>query len=564
MRMMKNLFGIAAALIALTAVANAQTVVFNGIGSSALFLELGQAAGSSTSATLAGLGATCVWSNNSSVISATDPTTSQTESGNSWIAWTPVSAKLAPSSTNCAASSSTTIYAYLQTDSTVGDRCLFNACTIGATSSATSPTSLSTSGLIFGTSGEVALPTTVWTALSGSVVSVAGTDIRPEDAAFATLRATTGCNTAVDSSQYLGLGYTSGGTAIKSEYSSSSFHVTNFTLPTTSGSFAVTKVGAVPIVVFVNPGNTSGFGSTSFTNILHTDLAHFLDGTYGKTSDGSTGISGIYPTTVLIREPLSGTYNTMEYNVPNTTVLETSQDVGVNQIAAQKNCSGTAVLSNPLNIASNDDTSAYRNRVIGTGQMISTVLTLPAPLDTSTAQTTDTLGYAFWSTANFKNATSANAKYLEIDGVDPLVTSYSTTSGELPTSSNSLLTDVNFAHVIDGTYPIWSFLRLVNLGTASSAVTTAVADITSASQDFAALSSQPDFVPIASMSRIRSHFAPPSISFPVSSVPANGSGGSCSTTEAGGDVGGVILTVSADQTYCTANSTTDGQTGERN
>ncbi len=44
MRMMKIVFGIAGVLIALSAGANAQTVVFNAVGSSAQFLELGQAA----------------------------------------------------------------------------------------------------------------------------------------------------------------------------------------------------------------------------------------------------------------------------------------------------------------------------------------------------------------------------------------------------------------------------------------------------------------------------------------------------------------------------------------
>lgn len=289
MQRMKPLFGIAALLIALATSVHAQTVAFNGIGSSALFLELGQAAGSATTASPAGLGATCVWSDSSSLISALDPTTNQTETGNVWIAWTTGTG----SRVSCSApGTDATIYAYLQTDSTVGDRCLFNACTLEATPGTSGPSGASTSNLIFSYGEQSTLPSAIWTALNGKTVNAAGTDIRPEDAAFATLRATTPCTSVVSGSQYYGLGYTSGGTAIKSEYSSSSFHVTSFTLPS---SFAVTSVGAVPIVVFVNPSNTSGFGSSSFTNISRTDLAHFLDGTYGNTSHVISGSNAASP-----------------------------------------------------------------------------------------------------------------------------------------------------------------------------------------------------------------------------------------------------------------------------
>lgn len=548
MRMMRNLFGLAVVLIALAVGANAQTVVFNGIGSSALFLELGQGAHSTATGAP---GAACVWSNNTGVFQATDPTTGQPESGNFWVAWTTGGGH----GTCSSPASGYVIYAYLQTDSTVGDRCLFNGCTIGTTS--TSPTTLATNNLILPTGEQTNLPSVVWTALDGLAVSVAGTDIRPEDAAFATLRATKPCGTPVVSgSQYLGLGYNQTTPAyhlpIESAYSSSSFNVTPFTLPS---SFTVTRLGAVPIVVFANPGNATGFGS--LTNLTRTQLAHFLDGSYGKTSD--VGTSGSFPTTVLIREPLSGTYNTMEYAVPNTTTnslntglnLETSQDVGKNQLTTpivEENCNGTIPRTNPLNIESEDESGAYRNRVIGTGQMVSTVLNLPNPISPLPAQTTDTLGYAFWSTANFANATSTfnstlhewipgNAKYIQIDGVDPLLDNYTTSNGALPTSGNSLLGDVTFNNLKNGDYPIWSFLRLVNLSTASTDTTDAVAALNAAAQTFVSgpTATEPDFVPISSINILRSHFMPPGIT----TTPSNGTSG-C-TSEAGGDVGGVII-----------------------
>jgi len=534
MRLMTKLFGITLALTAATATvsAHAQTVLFNAIGSSAQFLEAGLAAGTSSSGSPAGLGATCVWSQKSSsagAIQATDPTTAQAESGNAWIAWT-------PNGGTCAApTSGFKIYAYLQTDSTVGVRCYFNGCKIGASGS---PVSTAPDGLIFGISGEVSLPSTVWSALSNLAVNVAATDIRPEDAAFATLRATTTCGSAIASSNYLGLGYTSGGTPIASEYSGSTFHVTSIPSFSSTSSFSVTPVGAAPIMVFVNPSNANGFGTTSFNNISRGDLAKFLDGSYGKTNDGSTGITGSYATTVLIREPLSGTYNTMEFAVPNTTTRYTSQDVGLNQSATQQNCP----VQNPLNKQSDDNTSAYRNRVIGTGQMVSVALNLTNPLNTSTPQTQDTLAYAFWSVANFSAATSTNAKYLKVDGVDPIESAYAT-GGVIPTGS-SLSTNVTFTHINDGTYPIWSLLRLV----AASPAPAAVAKMALIEQNFVPSSSRPDFVPYNSLTVLHSHFTPPGISYPSGSTPANGASG-C-TPEAGGDVGGVILA----STSCTTNS----------
>ncbi len=210
----------------------------------------------------------------------------------------------------------------------------------------------------------------------------------------------------------------------------------------------------------------------------------------------------------------------MEYAVPNTTTnslntglnLETSQDVGKNQLTTpivEANCNGTIPRTNPLNIESEDESSAYRNRVIGTGQMVSTVLNLPNPISPLPAQTTDTLGYAFWSTANFANATSTlsstgkwipgNAKYIQIDGVDPLLDNYTTSNGALPTVGNDLLGDVTFNSLKNGDYPIWSFLRLVNLSTASTGTTDAISSISDAAQTFVTGSTEPDFVAISAI-----------------------------------------------------------------
>jgi len=56
------------------------------------------------------------------------------------------------------------------------------------------------------------------------------------------------------------------------------------------------------------------------------------------------------------------------------------------------------------------------------------------------------------------------------------------------------------------------------------------------------------------MGVLRSHYKQSGI------FPANGSGGDCTNGEAGGDVGGAVLTIQGDQDYCAATSTKSGRT----
>lgn len=549
MKSVKLLLGGACLLLAASGSMKAQTVAVNGLGSSALFLALGQSAASSS----AGVGATCVWSTSASnvVVAVDTSVTSDNETGSAWIAWTPGTGGSCTSP-----ASDSQVYSYLQTDSVVGDRCLFNGCKIQA-GTAGSPTSVTTSSLILPKNSDGSLneqatvPTVIWNLLAGQAVTAAGTDIRPEDAQFAVNRALTSCGGTVNSSNtnYKGLGY-SNGDAIKSHFSTSNFRVVNFTLPS---SYSVTTVGAVPVIVAaVGPDYLST--SSPINNITSGDLAKLLSGTFTSTSVPKAS-------TVLIREPLSGTYNTMEYNIPNIQNATTanpntylSQDVGGNSLMtndSQQNCNGSV----PQNQTALSGTSNFqyemnittagggaRQRAIGTGQEVSTLL----------AATTDTIGYSFWSTANFKNATSS-AKYLTVDSIDPLFGSYS--NGQIPTTGNGLLSSVTFTHVQDGTYPIWSSIRLVNKGLSASAGVTALAN---AAQTFVPATPTPDFVKKADLAAVHSHFTPPGVT--VSGV-SNGSKAltgapGCSATEKGGDVGGQFLTASQEQTYCTTISTT--------
>jgi uncharacterized protein (DUF2147 family) len=484
-------------LCTLAAASNAQTSTINMIGSSGLFLESGEAAYFEYETPLA-----CAWSTGTSgLVVATDTSSgsSLTDTGNSWVVWV-------PSGANTCATNATPLYVYgfLQTDSVVGNRCLFNAqavsnsCTISYSAAAgTSP-----AGKIEGGT-EVVLPAAVAASLTAAKVNVAATDIRPEDAEFAITRALTPCGSTVGGTgsiaPYLGLGYTNGG-SIDSHFSSNTFNVINFTLPST---FYVTPVGFDPIVVVVNSTDAAGtgFNNSLLTTISSAVLAQYLDGSIGDTAAAlpQSATQTPMPTTVLVREPLSGTYNTMEYNIPNTGSMQTSQDVGVNQLPSQQNCSGSVVGSNPMAIE-NTIAGSWRYRAIGTGQELA-----------ETFATNDALGYGFWGVSNFA-AAPATSKYLQVDHVDPIQTTY--THGVIPTTSTEL-SEVTFNNVSNGTYPIWSLVRYVTVDAKSRNLMQTLAD---AAGTFSG-TSHPDFLPYFSakggikVDLERSHFAPPGDQF---------------------------------------------------
>jgi len=532
----KTSVALAVGLFGLSASSNAQTLI---VGSSAFYTQAGLAAASPASAS--GLGSTCVWSYGSNAVKVVDTTTgsSISDNGSVFIAWKPGS--------DCSTTSSaSSVYAYLNTDSVVGNRALFNSDKLAA-GSAGNPTTLANTNAInpTGSSQPTNVPSAIWNLINGATVNAAATDIRPEDAEFAITRALTPCGTALNqytgtgtsagsATQYLGLGYSNGGT-IKTSISgsTSAFNVINFTLPS---SFSVSAVGATPIVVAVN-----GTGWNGATNLNRSTLALFLDGSIGNTQDAGAIASAPVPTTVFVREPLSGTYNTMEYNVPNTVSLQTSQDVGVNQPSGTVNCSGTAPKWNGTNLASLAS-GAVRERAIGTGQELSTVFA-----------TNNSLGYGFWSAANFSAATSS-AKYLTIDGVDPLFTSLPTLtstpnttytySGTIPTTGNGLLSNVTLANVANGTYPIWSLLRLATIG---SSAPTAVSSLATKAGAFVS-TTRPDFIAAGNLTVERAHFTPAGI-YASTSVPTPQNGVCGQQSEVGGDVGGVAIPCQADNDY---------------
>jgi hypothetical protein len=587
---LKYMFLVAAAVLSAAAV-NVSAQNFNIVmaGSSALFLETGQAA---TTLTLPSQGGYTCWYDSGSAKSFTLTDSrpqsaygigNTTDTASGWIVW-------GPGSGSCAnPAGSYNIEMYLNTDSVVGQRCYFAVprCKVTIANPPASP-----GNLIAAAGQETTIPTnsTLITAInagSGTSTNAAATDIRPEDGRFAAMRTLLTCGTpVVANSQYLGLGYQGAhvgvgvaiaGSSIQTNGSGSSFNVLDFNITgndpiTTQGpipAFTVTAVGAVPIVVFVNPTNAGGFGSLQVSNINRAQLAGFLDGSYGHTQDiiPQTAASTDGPATVFLREPLSGTYNTMEYSIPNNIETQSSQDVGL----VAKNLgggpgtsfppyycvsTGGAALQNPLTeqVQRNSfglGTLTQRGRAIGTGNMVKAVVATP-----------DSLGYAFWSAANFAPSSTVDAqhaKYLTVDGVDPIQEVWE--DGLVPQQANGQLGNVTLSHVKDGSYPIWSILRIVS---DNGTTLTSVQALVAGAAKFLS-PTQPDFVPLASLGVTRSHFSPPNVLYPGCAslpCPLTAASNAAAGTEHGGDVGGIVYTLLSDQDYI-SDTGTNGNTNRR-
>jgi hypothetical protein len=293
-------------------------------------------------------------------------------------------------------------------------------------------------------------------------------------------------------------------------------------------------VGAVPVVIAVNTSNANGFGLASIKNVNRGTLGLLFGGIFGRTADvlpqafaGTTAT--YYGVTALIREPLSGTYNTFDHGIPNGKELYRSQDVG--------NCTNGSqgVISNPMNITRTiGTTNSFRNRVIGTGEMVSEI---------SLVQ--DSIGYAFWSEGNFNAVT--NMKYLTVDGVDPILDTYA--GGTLP--QGTALGNVTLSHVADGSYPIWSEIRFVSYAGGLSAAQN-LASLAQAQVTFGPGATQPDFIPAPQLNVFHAHFAPSFVNFSSTNFASDGTRvcGTGSNPEAGGDVGGLVFSLQAGGDYC--------------
>jgi len=457
-------------------------------------------------------------------------------------------------------------------DSTVGTRLFFANATIQLNSA--SGAASQTNTVPFMTAGTTLNANVAAWLQTGPTVTAALTDIRPEDSAFATVRALTSpAGTQVPNYYFTGQGYGNApkGAVIYSSQSGASMQTVQFAIdsrdtdPWTGSAprnYSVTNIGAAPVMVIRNNTQTGSghLGNANYVDFNRFGLAQAITGNYThirQLSHQASGTETDVALHVFIREPLSGTFNVMEYCIAldqelypyPTAWINFGQESGVNP-ALHTNCTTGPCSSengNPYyHIFSN---GGYRGRVIGTGEMISTV-----------NSTADSLGYAFWGYGNFSNKTSVS--YSTVDSVDPLF-SYPTARTDglatylMPQCTSLPCGTLTFPNIANGTYPIWTIYRLVydpasNTGNNLNMVTGLINYV----QDTAGYSAF-DFLSTVNPSTgnpnlfvFRSHYAQVDMLNGDAQYPNNGivpSGNS----EKGGDVGGAVLTVQSEVDYYT-------------
>jgi len=561
MARIKSVFAVLlfAAIVGVVPQTQAQTVKVVLAGSSAMWQSMALAAYKAGACVSGGTAPCFHYTATNFNLSDGRPTTkggsTAVDLGNVWIVWD--------------SAATTNVWAYIRVDSGVGDRCYFAQphCNVNVTTFP-APGNLITSTL-WGDNSSDSTPPAAVSALftSGStLVNAAATDIRPEDALFATCRANSKLGGGIDGLAGLGYGINNSGVCpafgaalanlegsdILSAYpaSTSTAHLLAFSLsgkdPFTGTAIPVpstTSVGAAPIIFITQ--RTGALATV--TNATDSDLHAAFGGSNCNADAFGAPSSAIQ---VYLREPVSGTMNTTEYTVFRYPAFSgTSQETGV-------------AAANPL--ASPCTTGGKRYRSIGTGEEVKFVL------NSGTNFGTDGIGYTFFSYGNVSSiANSANYGYLTLNGIDGIFHKYGTTidpgqpaiAGALP--SNATLPaacagnfpcaegkiwsgNLSFPNLRNGSYRAWSTLRVVSNGTALANVNLLV----TGAQTYV-VNTVPDFVPALKvaatdpgLSLLRSHYTQANVS-PVNIA---------TTGDKGGDEGGCILTSTG--TVATSDTTT--------
>jgi len=337
----------------------------------------------------------------------------------------------------------TDLWLDVQVDSTVGVRAFSAQESSGSGDTVTTTgTTSSTPGALVATNiwpdnkADSNLTTQVIAAVnSGLHVNVGLTDIRPEDALFATNRA---LGYPVDTNSWKSLGYQGPvpklvGAPINTDQSTGTnatpiaFALSGKVDPIsklTARTYTTVPIGAAPIVFITNNNGTETITNlvTGITPGAHITgqtypLANLFDGTSSCDTDstafGGNGDGLGTPLQVFLREPLSGTMNTTEWSLFRSfdNALD-SQEKGITN--------PTRSPYNPLHLkcGASNNLAGLRSRAIGTGEVVGNATSTPPY---GLLGIPNSLGYIFYGFANaakFKGSASFN--YLTIDGVDPI------------------------------------------------------------------------------------------------------------------------------------------------
>jgi hypothetical protein len=586
------------AIVGLASVANAQGVKFVGVGSSAMFNTVSAAAFTDLCSTRAG--SDCHhWSasgknsgDNQNWAQAVDSRNNAipVEAGTFFVAWdnntSPVS-----------------VWSYLSVDTIVGQRLFFavpratqqidsGALTTGGQNKV--PTAILLNRQTGTTQADetTGIPQAVLSAAQ-TVFTAAITDVRPEDAKFEVNRvlapfvlagtglgygtaSNTTCFQPPDSwtvTANLGCPIygTWGGRSVPVQYAlTGKDQFTN----QAAWKYKTIEVGAEPILFVYNATNPNGLGALgpdgnpAFKNLNRFAAAYLFDGALGRGQDLdptlTTALKGIGSNPAvnpILREPLSGTMTTTEFNVFRTTETlkeipnAASQETGINlgnACALGSNCPDPLFLPGPG--------GSVRYRAIGTGAEISGVSNVGGVKNLA-----DSIGYTFFSFGNVNpiGGASGHGRYLTLDGVDPINAAYGTYvsdgvtygPGQLPLCIAPCIAagGTSLPNVRNGSYGAWSIIRAVT-DAAGANLTNTQALVTAAQNEVN--NTTADFVPFVCTDNtglctgepglhvFHSHFTPTG----VAGAPHNGN---VTATEVGGDVHGAVFTNQADLDYHT-------------
>jgi hypothetical protein len=581
-----------AAIVGLASVANAQ-VQFVGVGSSAMFNTISAAA--FTDLCSARAGSDCRHWSASGKNSADNQNWAQgvdsrnnaipPEAGTFFVAWDNNSSPIK-------------IWSYLNVDTIVGQRLFFavpratqqidsGALTAAGQNKVPAAILLNRQTNADQPDETTGIPSAVLSAIQ-TTFTAAISDVRPEDAKFEVNRilatftasgtglgygnpANATCFQAPDSwtvSNILGCPIygTWGGRSVPVQYSLTG---TDPFTAKAAWKWKTIEVGAEPIIFVYNASNANGLGvlgadgNVAFKNLNRITAAEVFNGNLGRGQDldptltaALQVVSNNPPVFPILREPLSGTMTTTEFNVfrsvemlkdlPNAASQETGVNLG-NSCALNSNCPDPLYLPGPG--------SSIRYRAIGTGAEISGVSNVGG-----VKHIADSIGYAFFSFGNVNpiGGSSGVGRYVTLDGVDPINAAYGTyvsdgvtyNPGQLPLCLAPCTAPggTSLPNVRNGSYGAWSIIRAVSDATGIN-LTNTQALVTAAQNEVN--NTTADFVPFVckdtsglctgepGLHVFHSHFTPAG----VAGAPHNGN---TTSTESGGDVHGAVFTNQAD------------------
>ena len=348
------------------------------------------------------------------------------------------------------------VWAFGRVDSSVGVRCFFAnpSCVAQTPTLGTFPIAGNLiQGAVWGDNSSDATPPAnvqaIFDSNPGVSVNATVSDIDMVDALWATCRANSAVGkNAFDSTD--GLGYNSAnkagtcptfghstlaqlvGNAVQSGYpgSTSTANVLAFAI---SGSdpftgkkvtkFTEYTIGGQILVFAFSRHSPVNSGLSGLANVTDAQVQKVFSGTRCDADVFGLGSAGIQ---AFLREPLSGTMNSIEATVFRRPVIAPSGSLGLSE---ELGVNGANPLTGASVPCASSDGLGGRYRGIGTGEIIKSIFNA-----TNINTQADGIGYTFFSFGNVNPSStplgnSPNYGYTTLDGVDPIFQIYNSTSG---------------------------------------------------------------------------------------------------------------------------------------